>query len=207
MMSLTLPSHFKFKKPPNPNTNPHHQFPLQSHVETSSVGARRPIKNHPSLVCLDRVNPNLHGSIRRPFRTRVFSDDGGAVDASPHQSTLSETEALSFTSSRSGDASLALFVRMLGLDRDPSEREQAVVTLRDYSLGGKKYIDDIMKYHGCINLIVNLLKSDSRATLEAAAGLLRMISSINVYRDMVAESGAIEEISGLLRRSSLTSDV
>lgn len=96
---------------------------------------------------------------------------------------------------------------MLGLDYDPLDREQAIVALWKYSLGGKKCIDNIMQFSGCVNLIINLLKSESTAACEAAAGLLRSISSINVYRDCVAESGAIEEITGLLSRPSLTSEV
>ncbi|WJZ87960.1 hypothetical protein VitviT2T_007303 [Vitis vinifera] len=64
-----------------------------------------------------------------------------------------------------------------------------------------------MQFRGCLNLTVNLLKSGSSCTCEAAAGLLREISSINLYRESVAESGAIEEITGLLRHSSLTSEV
>jgi hypothetical protein len=42
---------------------------------------------------------------------------------------------------------------------------------------------------------------------EASAGLLRSISSVNVYRDVVAESGAIEEITRLLSQPSLTPQV
>lgn len=110
-------------------------------------------------------------------------------------------------SSGSGGSSLALFVGMLGLDNDPRDREQAVITLWQYSLGGKKCVDFIMQFHGCVNLIVNLLKSESNSACEAAAGLLRSISSINMYRDSVAESGAIEEITGLLSRSSLSPEV
>lgn len=102
---------------------------------------------------------------------------------------------------------MALFVRMLGLDHDPLDREQAVMALWKYSLGGKKCIDAIMQFQGCVNLTVNLLSSESSATCEAAAGLLRSISSINLYRGLVAESGAIEEITGLLSRPSLTSEV
>ena len=64
-----------------------------------------------------------------------------------------------------------------------------------------------MQFRGCLNLTVNLLKSGSSSTCEAAADLLREISSINLYRESVAESGAIEEITGLLRHSSLTSEV
>ncbi|KAB5538067.1 hypothetical protein DKX38_015600 [Salix brachista] len=106
-----------------------------------------------------------------------------------------------------GDSYVALFVRMLGLDNDPLDREQAIVALWQYSLGGKKCIDNIMQFQGCINLTVNLLQSESSSACEAAAGLLRSISSVNVYRDVVAESGAIEEITGLLNRLSLTPEV
>ncbi|MBA0823698.1 hypothetical protein Goarm_020413 [Gossypium armourianum] len=96
---------------------------------------------------------------------------------------------------------------MLGLDHDALDREQAIVALWKYSLGGKNCIDTIMQFQGCINLTVNLLNSESSATCEAAAGLLRSISSINLYKDVVAESGAIEGITGLLSRPSLTSEV
>ncbi|KAF2308375.1 hypothetical protein GH714_006542 [Hevea brasiliensis] len=96
---------------------------------------------------------------------------------------------------------------MLGLDNDPLDREQAIVALWKYSLGGKKCIDNIMQFQGCINLTINLLNSETNSTLEAAAGLLRSISSINLYRDVVAESGAIEEITGLLSQPCLTSEV
>ncbi|KAL0430269.1 UNVERIFIED_CONTAM: Junction plakoglobin [Sesamum radiatum] len=96
---------------------------------------------------------------------------------------------------------------MLGVDNDPQDREQAVVALWKYSLGGKNCIDNIMKYRGTVNLIVNLLKSESDSACEAAAGLLRVISSINLYRDLVADSAAIEEMTSLLTRSSLSSDV
>jgi len=102
---------------------------------------------------------------------------------------------------------VALFVRMLGLDNDPLDREQAIVALWQYSLGGKKCIDNIMQFQGCINLIVNLLQSELSSACEASAGLLRSISSVNVYRDVVAESGAIEEITRLLSQPSLTPQV
>lgn len=107
----------------------------------------------------------------------------------------------------SGEGYVGLFVRMLGLDNDPLDREQAVVTLWKYSQGGKSCIDGIMQFPGCITLVVNLLKSDSCSTCEAAAGLLRTVSSVNIYRDIICESGAVEEISSLLCRSSLTPEV
>ena len=127
-------------------------------------------------------------------------------DASSHL-LLQDRNTINSSSPSLGDGYVALFVRMLGLDNDPLDREQAVVALWKYSLGGKQYIDAIMQFRGCLNLTVNLLKSDSSSTCEAAAGLLREIASINLYRESVAESGAIEEITGLLRHSSLTSEV
>ena len=59
-----------------------------------------------------------------------------------------------------GDGYVALFVRMFGLDNDPLDRELAVVALWKYSLGEKRYIGAIMQFQGCLNLIVNLLKSE-----------------------------------------------
>lgn len=106
-----------------------------------------------------------------------------------------------------GDGYISLFVRMLGLDHDPLDREQAIVALWKYSLGGKKCIDAIMQFPGCINLTTNLLRSESSSTCEAAAGLLRSISMVNMYKDSVAESGAIQEITGLLNRHSLAPEV
>lgn len=96
---------------------------------------------------------------------------------------------------------------MLGLDNDPLDREQAVVTLWKYSQGGKDCIDGVVRFPGCINLVVSLLKSDSMTTCEAAAGLLRTISSVSIHRDVVIECGAVEEIVGLLCKSCLTSEV
>lgn len=102
---------------------------------------------------------------------------------------------------------MALFVRMLGLDNDPLDREQAVEALWKYSLGGKKCVDAIMQFHGCLNLIVSLLKSESSSTCEAASGLIRSIASVNLYRELVAESGALEELTALLSRPSLATVV
>lgn len=56
-----------------------------------------------------------------------------------------------------------------------------------YSLGGKDCVDAIMQFPGCLILIVSLLKSESSAASEAAAGLLTEISVISLYyRDNVA---------------------
>lgn len=111
------------------------------------------------------------------------------------------------SSSDFGDSYVALFVRMLGLDHNPLDREQAIITLWHYSLGGKKCIDNIMQFPGCINLVVNLLRAESSSACEAAAGLLQSLSSIDQYRNSVADSGAIEEINRLLTQSSLASGV
>lgn len=102
---------------------------------------------------------------------------------------------------------MALFVQMLGLDNDFLDREQAVVSLWKYSQGGKECIDAIMQFSGSVILIINLLQSHSGSTCEAASGLLRMISSVPIYREFVADGGAIEAITALLSRSSLTPEV
>ncbi|GAV63425.1 Arm domain-containing protein/KAP domain-containing protein [Cephalotus follicularis] len=146
-------------------------------------------------------NPKVH------TRVSAVGGGGGTIDANPQQSTPSDIGEKNHTSSTFGDSYVALFVRMLGLDHDPLDREQAIVALWKYSLGGKKCIDTIMQFHGCINLVVNLLTSESSSTSEAAAGLLRSVASVNLYRELVAECGAIEEICGLLCRPSLTAEV
>lgn len=199
-MALTIPTDFIFMLP-------HLQHQLsntRSEVfPARPIRLRRPISTaiHNSYIFISK------SCSTSSFLSRASSDGGGAVDATSHQSMPSDIEALKGSSPSFGDGYLGLFVRMLGLDNDPLDREQAVVALWKYSLGGKQFIDAIMQFHGCINLIINLLKSESSSACEAAAGLLRTISSINLYRDSVAESGAIEEITGLLSQSSLTSEV
>ncbi|KAL5721862.1 hypothetical protein ACHQM5_005451 [Ranunculus cassubicifolius] len=115
--------------------------------------------------------------------------------------------AVTRSSHSSEESYVALFIRMLGLDNDPLDREQAIVSLWKYSQGGNHCIDGIMQFRGCINLTVNLLRSDSSSACEAAAGLLRTISSVNQYRSAVAECGAVEEITAQLMTSSLTPEV
>ncbi|KAL3688296.1 hypothetical protein R1sor_014605 [Riccia sorocarpa] len=102
---------------------------------------------------------------------------------------------------------VGLFVRLLGLDNSVEDREEAVQALWRHSAGGKEYIDQILEYPGCLNLIVSLLPSDRPASSEAAAGLLRNISSINAYKTAVVEAGALEEVIGLLTRRSKPSEV
>ncbi|XP_043695121.1 uncharacterized protein LOC122645816 [Telopea speciosissima] len=201
MASTILPG-FKFKYPS-----------LQQHQLQLSIRTRGRRK-HPTLSILTfshypqlrlLLNPKLRSS--HLLLTRASSEGFGSVDASPQVSPSSETEAVKTSSPSSGDGYLSLFVRMLGLDNDPLDREQAIIALWKYAQGGKDCIDKIMQFRGCINLTINLLKSDSSSACEAAAGLLRIVSSVNTYRDSVAESGAIEEITGLLSRSSLTAEV
>ncbi|KAK9118056.1 hypothetical protein Scep_016149 [Stephania cephalantha] len=158
-----------------------------------------------------RTNPNrcsLHCRRVRVIVRGSSSDanaNGGAIDAA--KSSRPDVKALENGSSSSEEGYVALFVRMLGLDYDPPDREQAIIALWKYAQGGKHCIDKIMQFHGCINLTVNLLQSDSTKACEAAAGFLRTVSSINQYRALVAESGAVEEITALLSKSSLTTEV
>ncbi|KAL7000928.1 hypothetical protein U1Q18_002081 [Sarracenia purpurea var. burkii] len=196
MMALTIPTRFKFRSP-----NPQHRN-LDTQLEVITVRTTR----NPYFSTPRR---RLHTQSRstRTVVTGACSEGGGAPGAAPQRSAPSDIGSLRGSLSDSADGYVAMFVRMLGLDNDPLDREQAVVALWKYSLGGKQYVDAIMQFHGSINLAVNLLQSDSSSTCEAASGLLRMISSVNVYRELVAESGAIEAITALLSRSSLTSDV
>ncbi|EEE54715.1 hypothetical protein OsJ_02044 [Oryza sativa Japonica Group] len=123
-------------------------------------------------------------------------DGGAGQDVDSSESTSS-----------TGSAYIGLFVRMLGLDNDPRDREHAVYTIWQYSLGGRKCIDEIMQFHGCVALIVSLLRSDSVRACEAAAGLLRNITSVKLYRDVAIESGAMEEIFSLLCKSTITPEM
>ncbi|XP_050233652.1 uncharacterized protein LOC126682119 [Mercurialis annua] len=201
MMATTIPAHFIW----NPSYLPHSQ--LTSNLRPIS---RKPIYSSTHFH-ISTKNPifNLKSSSLLKVLARVSAENtggSGGGGAAPQQeySKIDETKP---SSSGLGDNYVGLFVRMLGLDNDPLDREQAVEALWKYSLGGKNCVDNIMQFGGCVNLIVNLLKSDSDSTSKAAAGLLRSIASVNVYRDVVAESGAIEEITGLLLQSSLTSEV
>ncbi|CAK7326769.1 unnamed protein product [Dovyalis caffra] len=199
MMASTFLAHFNLNLPSLQYT-PFHTF-----LEVIRPTRRKPLLS--SQFHINNKNSNFNAKLcsNRTVLTRVCGDGGGsgAIDASPQQKKVEEKGS----SSSFNDSYVALFVRMLGLDNDPLDREQAIVALWQYSLGGKKCIDNIMQFQGCINLTVNLLQSESSSACEAAAGLLRSISSVNVYRDVVAESGAIEEITGLLCQPSLTPEV
>ncbi|CAN6445752.1 unnamed protein product [Victoria cruziana] len=191
---------------------------LTSHLSTfSQVDGQRLHYRRP---------PTNHGirHLGRPFLCRRKHDFGGGTrvgvtrfDASGDDGTTLETQNQATPPSETGssknrkgrleDGYVGLFVRMLGLDNDPLDREQAINALWKYSLGGKECIDEIMKFPGCINLAVSLLKSESKTTSEAAAGLLRSISAVNLYRTSVSAGGAIEEITGLLSRSVVAGEV
>ncbi|MBA0642426.1 hypothetical protein Goklo_026813 [Gossypium klotzschianum] len=195
--SATLSPYFNIKL-----LNPRHVFTTTKPRRKYSTFSTKFHLNHLWNGFLQPKSCSLRTVLRK------VSDDGGSIDANPQESAaVSVGEGTSSSSSTLGDNYVALFVRMLGLDHDALDREQAIVALWKYSLGGKNCIDTIMQFQGCINLTVNLLNSESSATCEAAAGLLRSISSINLYKDIVAESGAIEGITGLLSRPSLTSEV
>ncbi|XP_026402731.1 uncharacterized protein LOC113298253 [Papaver somniferum] len=158
-----------------------------------------------SSFTIRHCNPkHFRSTAHRLLITRVCSYGG----TSPHLSTSStEARASERKSSRSDNGSLALLIRMLGQDNDPLDREEAVIALWKYSQGGKEQVEEILQFRDCINLAMDLLRSDSSSTCEAAAGLLRSISAVDQYRDLVAESGAIDEISSLLSRPSLTAEV
>ncbi|TXG57162.1 hypothetical protein EZV62_018475 [Acer yangbiense] len=207
MLSSTIPVH-NIKLPCL-----HQFFSNTSNVEvTTTVNNTRTIRKprrrkQTTAVSSSYQHHSLLSFHSRPCSVRTVLARVGSGDANPQQSSFTDIKEKSLGSSTLGDSYVGLFVRMLGLDNDPLDREQAIEALWKYSLGGKKCIDMIMQYSGCVNLTINLLKSESSVACEAAAGLLRSISSINVYRDSVAESGAIEEITGLLSRPSLTSEV
>ncbi|KAM3753222.1 hypothetical protein ACB098_03G077800 [Castanea mollissima] len=219
LASAATPTPFSPLKPPNaqhslvPNFNTHLEvIPVRTRTKTersnpTPTPTPTPVFSHATkhhkYHCL-----NLISCSNRSVITRVSSDGGGgAVDATPQHSKSPDIEEIEKPSPSFNDGYVALFVRMLGLDHDDLDREQAIVALWKYSLGGKKCIDAIMQFPGCINLTVNLLRSKSSSPCEAAAGLLRSISSVNLYRELVAESGAIEEITGLLSQPSLTPEV
>ncbi|XP_022973564.1 uncharacterized protein LOC111472102 [Cucurbita maxima] len=201
LAAISIPSNFHF-----PVSFRQHAL-SSTRMKIFAVGAMgTPKPRDPSLL-LFRLRFSTEFSCKRVVRWRVSSDGGGALDSTQQQSATSDIRDVPNDSSSVGHSYVALFIRMLGLDHDPLDREQAIVALWKYSLGGKKHIDAIMQFPGCLNLTVNLLRSESTSTCEAAAGLLRSISMVNLFRDSVAESGAIEEITALLSRPSLTPEV
>ncbi|KHN25538.1 Protein ARABIDILLO 1 [Glycine soja] len=164
-------------------------------------------KSNSKLAFVARANGNAPSTPPLPCGTQNLDSHSDRFSDNLFRPWLCGIDAVTSTSSGLSDGYVALFVRMLGIDRDPLDREQAIVALWKYSLGGKKCIDTLMQFPGCINLVVNLLRSESNSACEAAAGLLRSLSSVNLYRNSVADSGAIEELNRLLRQSSLASEV
>ncbi|KAF5202427.1 Arm repeat superfamily protein [Thalictrum thalictroides] len=196
------------------NHHHHQRFPFSSNYKEISFLI---VTRKPSTSSITSSHHHYNTSFR-PLLIHASTDGSGStVDVDDDATSQPPSSSFSFSSEIEGvvekslqsskDGYVPLFVRMLGLDNDPLDREQAIVALWKYSLGGKQCIDMIMKFPGCVNLTVNLLRSDSSSTCEAAAGLLRTISAVNVYRDSVAQSGAVEGITALLHRSSLTAEV
>eukprot|EP00262_Sarcandra_glabra_P001594 TRINITY_DN1172_c0_g1_i1.p1 TRINITY_DN1172_c0_g1~~TRINITY_DN1172_c0_g1_i1.p1 ORF type:complete len:843 (+),score=145.25 TRINITY_DN1172_c0_g1_i1:84-2612(+) len=181
------------------------------HLELKLLRPQRFTATHKTIFRSSRPNSTVlkpkHPPSLLPIRATGDSNPFLSTTPSVNSEKPEDVGALNRSPISPGDGYVGLFVRMLGLDNDPLDREQAIIALWKYSLGGKHCIDGIMQYPGCINLTVNLLKSDSDSTCEAAAGLLRTISSVNVYKNSIAESGAIEELINLLSRSLLTAEV
>ncbi|KAL6608044.1 hypothetical protein ACP70R_041107 [Stipagrostis hirtigluma subsp. patula] len=173
---------------------PHACPALCAHLRRHRLGLRL----HPRVLrAAARASSSAAGRARRLLAGSFASGDGGAgQDVDSSASTTS-----------SGSAYIGLFVRMLGLDNDPRDREHAVCTLLQYSLGGRKSIDEIMQFPGCIVLIISLLKSESTRACEAAAGLLRNITSVQLYRQIAIEKGAMEEMFSLLGKPNITPEM
>lgn len=162
------------------------------------------------------VRPSRHPTVshalgRVPRESSILTSaaagDGGTAEVSPAPPTTAKDTQVFDTYARAGEGYIELFVQMLGPNNNPLDRDLAVMTLWKYSDGGKDSIDSIMTFPSCVNLVLRLLKSDNPSTIEAAAGFLRNVSSVNLYRDILAESGVIEQISWLLHQSFLTSGV
>ncbi|MCO5563681.1 hypothetical protein L7F22_017328 [Adiantum nelumboides] len=102
---------------------------------------------------------------------------------------------------------IGLFVRMLGMDNPVEDREEAVRALWRHSMGGLDCTNEIVDFPGILTLVVTLLPSARTASSEAAAGLLRNVSSFDIHRTFVAESGAVEELVGILTRRTVVQEV
>ncbi|XP_024519608.1 uncharacterized protein LOC112342278 [Selaginella moellendorffii] len=107
-----------------------------------------------------------------------------------------------FPSEGHGDSPVPQLVRLLGLDNPLDKREEAVDELWRQSEGGKESVEEIVSCPGCLDLVVSLVTSGSHAASEAASGLLREVSAVQPYGSLVAQAGAIQEITGLLTRKS-----
>lgn len=200
MAASTIPS--RFQLPPSSFTD------IVAVGATKSRSTRFRVRSYPVL---SHCNRNQYSIIFKSksslagIKWRSFNGDG-AIDATPIDSSTSEDGKESSIDAESDDF-LGLLVGMLGLDKDPLDRDQAIENLYEFSLGGKECVDAIMKFQGCLYLVVGLLTSESDFTSEAAAGLLRSVSSVSLYIDAVEECGAVEAMISLLSRPSLSSEV
>nr|GMD23451.1 Coatomer beta subunit [Ipomoea batatas] len=125
-----------------------------------------------------RLSPPSSPAALKGVLARACSDGESDVSAITQEPASPDVDTTGDSMSTIGDGYVALFVRMLGLDNDPLDRREAIEALWKYSLGGKKCVDTIMQFPGSVNLTVNLLKSESDSAREAAAGLLRVVSSV-----------------------------
>ncbi|MCD7468267.1 hypothetical protein HAX54_006283 [Datura stramonium] len=150
-MITTIPGQF-FLKPPN--------YLLKGVLQTP-VGVGVTVRTRKANnSCAPSLFSNLffvnHGYGVNPRLcsgiTWACNDGAGEVYVNPQQSSPADS------SFNTGDGYIALFVRMLGLDHDP--------------------LDENRHFRGSVNLTVGLLRSESDAACEAAAGLLRMTSSV-----------------------------
>ncbi|WVZ70306.1 hypothetical protein U9M48_018981 [Paspalum notatum var. saurae] len=162
------------------------------------IGRRFHLRRHRLLLATPAMASCGAGRSRRILLVGAFASG----DSPSRQDVDHSAGAMS-----SRSAYIGLFVRLLGLDNDARDREHAVCTLYQYSLGGRKSIDEIMQFPGCIVLIISLLKSESTHACEAAAGLLCNITSVQIYRKMAVESGAMEAIISLLCKSTITPEI
>uniref|UniRef100_A0A0D9V1M5 Uncharacterized protein n=1 Tax=Leersia perrieri TaxID=77586 RepID=A0A0D9V1M5_9ORYZ len=184
--------------PPTPRVAPSLPHPLRLGPHHLGCLHHLLLRRHPFLLAAPAgVGHRWRRRGNRLLAGAYAPGDGGAGQDVDRSESTSST----------GSAYIGLFVRMLGMDNDPRDREHAVYTIWQYSLGGRKCIDEIMQFQGCVTLIVSLLKSDSTRACEAAAGLLRNITTVKLYRDVAIESGAMDGIFSLICKSTITPEM
>ncbi|GAQ83274.1 ARM repeat superfamily protein [Klebsormidium nitens] len=98
---------------------------------------------------------------------------------------------------------VGLFVRMLGLDRPMAEREEAAVALWHHVVQSRENLEEVGQLPGALPLLGQLMRERDRpAAAEAAAGVLRALSTVDEYRFRVFEAGAVEAALGVLQQWS-----
>ena len=71
---------------------------------------------------------------------------------------------------------VGFFIRLLGVDNAPPNRDQAIKILCKHSNGGKQFVDEIAKFDGSVILTISLLSSDVPSIAEAVVDLFQNIS-------------------------------